>query len=416
MREIRQLSDNDFLTFARQVSNAYPAFPAHTAEEQQRMASRFQEQSQNPTQSFYGLFEDGRLLGGMKLFDFMMNLHGAQSQVAGVGLVAVDLLHKKEHVARDLIRFFLEHARASGALLALLYPFRPDFYRQMGFGYGTKINEYRVRPASLPKGSSKHQVAWLAQTDTHLLHACYQRYQAHTHGMIQRSEAEITRLLAAAEKRMVGFKRDAALEGYLVFSFHPHEHGNFLINDLHVEELVYETPEALAGLLAFLHSQADQVRVVVFHTQEEEFHHLLLDPRNGSEALLPSVYHPSNVQGVGLMYRVLDLRGIFGQLQEYSFGNETCRVKITLRDSFYPANAGSLVVHFVEGKPMVRAEETYDLEILLDVAEFSSMLLGVVSFRSLYRYHLADITDPGYLEIINRLFLAPEKPICLTAF
>lgn len=416
MREIRQLSQNDFSSFARLASNAYPAFRAHTEEDQQRIAARFLEQSHNPTQSFYGLFEDDRLLGGMKLFDFIMNLHGIQSQVAGVGMVAVDLLHKKEHIARDLIRFFLDHARAGGALLALLYPFRPDFYKQMGFGYGTKLNEYRVRPASLPKEGSKQQVVWLEQADTQLLLDCYQRYQAHTHGLIQRSEADIRRLLTTAEHRAVGFKRDGAIEGYLIFSFHPHEQGNFLINDLHTEELVYETREALAGLLSFLHSQADQVRAIVFHTQEEEFHHLLLDPRNGSEALLPSVYHPTNVQGVGLMYRVIDLRGIFEQLHGHRFGNQSCQVKITLRDSFYPANAGSLIVRFAEGKPMVSAEDAYDVEMLLDVAEFSSLLLGVVSFRSLYRYHLADITDPGYLETIDRLFSAPEKPICLTAF
>ncbi|HEY7126961.1 MAG TPA: GNAT family N-acetyltransferase [Ktedonobacterales bacterium] len=416
MREIRPLADHEFEAFVRLAVNAYPAYTIRTDEERQRMAGRLLEESRDPTQIFYGLLEENVLLGGMKHLDFTMNLHGTQTLVAGIAEVAVDLLRKKEHVARDLVLFFLEHARANGAALALLYPFRPDFYKQMGFGYGTKINEYRVSPANFPKGPSKRQVVWTSPTDAALLLRCYQRYQARTHGVIQRSEAEFTRLLAHPEKRVVAYRDAGAIKGYLVFSFRRHDQGNFLINDLHVDELVYETREALSQLLTFLQSQADQVRAVVIRTQEEAFHHLLLDPRNGSELLIPSVYHPSNVQGVGLMYRVLDTRGIFEQLREHSFGGVNCRVKITLVDSFFPSNAGSLVVQFAEGRPTLSEDERHDVEIRLEVAEFSSLLLGVVNFQSLYRYHLADISDPGYLETINRLFYTPEKPICLTAF
>jgi predicted acetyltransferase len=416
VRDIRPLADHEFEAFVRLFANAYPAFPIRTEEEQQRVADRFLEQNRDPAQTFYGLFEEDRLLGGMKLLDFTMNLHGRQTPVAGIAEVAVDLLRKKEHVARDLVRFFLDHARATGAVLGLLYPFRPDFYKQMGFGYGTKINEYRIAPASFPKGHSKRQVVWLRPTDAALLLDCYQRYQARTHGVIQRSEAEFARLLTHADKRLVGYKDGEAIKGYLVFSFQRHDQGNFLINDLHVDELVYETREALAQLLTFLQSQADQVRAVVIRTQEEAFHHLLLDPRNGSEELIPSVYHPSNVQGIGIMYRVLDTRGLFEHLHGHSFGNENCLVKITLADSFFPANAGSLVVQFEHGRPTVRDGGRYDVEIQMEVAEFSSLLLGVVSFQSLYRYHLAEISDPGSLETVNRLFFAPEKPICLTAF
>jgi hypothetical protein len=116
------------------------------------------------------------------------------------------------------------------------------------------------------------------------------------------------------------------------------------------------------------------------------------------------------------MYRVIDLPRIFGQLYEHSFGGQNCRVKLTISDSFYPANAGSLVVLFRDGLPSVSADDTYDVEIKLDVAEFSSLLLGIVSFRNLYLYNLAQISDTSHLETINRLFLTPAKPVCLTAF
>jgi len=51
----------------------------------------------------------------------------------------------------------------------------------------------------------------------------------------------------------------------------------------------------------------------------------------------------------------------------------------------------------------------------LDVAEFSSLLMGAVDFQHLYAYNLAEISDPAAVPVVNRLFAAP-KPICLTDF
>ena len=89
---------------------------------------------------------------------------------------------------------------------------------------------------------------------------------------------------------------------------------DFIRNDIHVRELVYETPAALSELLTFLHTQADQIRTIILETQDEFFHHLLLDPRNDSASLIPSVFHESNIQGVGIMVRVVDVPGVFRRL------------------------------------------------------------------------------------------------------
>ena len=39
-----------------------------------------------------------------------------------------------------------KHYRVSGAPMALLWPFQPDFYRNMGYGYGRKMNKYAMKP------------------------------------------------------------------------------------------------------------------------------------------------------------------------------------------------------------------------------------------------------------------------------
>ncbi|MFI5272317.1 MAG: enhanced intracellular survival protein Eis [Ktedonobacterales bacterium] len=421
MTDVRRLDDAELDAFLTIVDGAYPTFATHSPDERARTLERWRTQiATDPTVGFYGAFRDGRLLGGMKLYDFTMNAFGAQVPAGGVGLVAVDLYAKKQRVARDMIAMSLRHYRERGAPFAALYPFRPDFYKQMGFGYGTKVNEYRVRPADLPAGD-RSGVAPLSTADAPALAACYARIQARSHGLMQRTEAQFARVLAGDEWRFAGIWREGALAGYLEFQFKSAGIAdNFSANDLIAAELLYETPAVLRGLLAFLYSQSDQARFVVFRNQDEHFSDLFADPRRGgSGEVIPHVVfaHVTNTQGAGIMYRVLDTAAAFRALAEHDFGGQTLRLKITVRDDFLPANDGAVVVVFDGGRAEVAADDaTFDAEIALPVAEFSSLLLGVVPFVSLYRHGIATLSDLARLDAINRLFRAAEPPICLTGF
>jgi predicted acetyltransferase len=149
--EIRKLHDEDIQSYVSIISNAYPEFNFRTSEDKEKLKNRLLKiQNEDLGISFYGFFKDEKMLGGMRLHDFVMNYDGIDMAAGGVGLLAVDLCHKKEKVAKELITGFIEHYRNRGANIVLLYPFRPDFYKKMGFGYGSKINQYRVKPCDLP--------------------------------------------------------------------------------------------------------------------------------------------------------------------------------------------------------------------------------------------------------------------------
>ena len=142
----------------------------------------------------------------------------------------------------------------------------------------------------------------------------------------------------------------------------------------------------------------------------------LFDPRNGTDNSIATLYQESNTQGVGIMYRVVNARALFERLADRDFGGQTCKLKLTINDSFLPENGGELVVHFHSGHATVQDGGDYDLAIRLDIAEFSALLMGVVSFTALQRYSLAAISDMRSVGTVNRLFLAEEKPICMTLF
>ncbi len=417
MSEIREIAEYELDALVTLVAQAYPGSNFFAPEARKRLKDRvLRSMREEPTQHHYGYFHDNQMQGVMKLFDFTMTLLSAKVKVGGIGTVAVDLLHKKEKVAMHMLSFFLRYYRGRDVNMAVLYPFRVDFYKQMGFGVGTKMNQYRCLPGSLPNRGEKGNVVYLRPADQADMLACYTRLMDRTNGMIAKTRLEAGMVFEQPENIIVGCKREGKLSGYLVFSFKPAHAENHICNDLFVKELIYENTDALLDLLSFLHSQADQVNRVIVQTQDEYFHHLLADPRNHTSRMLPSVYHESNVSGVGIMYRVLNVAGIFADLREHNFGDQTCRLKITVADSFLPENEGSTVVHFAQGYARLSGDDRYDAEIRLDISDFSSLLVGAVPFRQLMRYGLAEISDPAYVETVTRLFAACEKPICTTAF
>jgi predicted acetyltransferase len=416
VRQIRELTVHELDESIVITANAYPGMELSNRANRVRYRERLSQLEIDPTVHTYGLFEDGQMRGVMRWYDFTMNYFGAQVLVGGIGGVAVDLLHKKEKVAAEMVRAFLHHYKDVGSSLVTLYPFRPDFYRRMGFGHGSPMYHYRFSPASLPKGSKKSDLVILNIDDKKRLHSCYERYQLRTHGMISRQPDYWDRILNEPSIQVIGVAREQDLSGYLSFTFEDGRHDNFLSHSIHLRELVYDTAEDLGQLLTFLHTQADQSETISYNTQDDTFFYNLIDPRLDPGAMLPIVVaHNSGIQGLGIMYRVLDVPRLFESLQGYDFNGVSCRLKIDLKDSFFPENEGVTILEFINGHLRLAPDATPEVIMSLDVAGFSSLAIGAVSLQKLVEYGLVKLSDEAYLGRLDRLFSGP-KPVCLTQF
>ena len=413
MSDIRPLIDDEFPAFIEIFANAYPAMlPENFGKEQkQGLSERWSKAQKEPDENkFYGCFRDGKLVGGMRLFDFTMNIHGAMIPVGGVGSICVDLASKKEHVAKELVEYYLKHYHEKGASMAALYPFRPDFYRKMGWGYGTKMNQYSISPGDLPRGS-KDDLHYLDVSDTEAVCDCFNRFVACTHGMILKKPSYFKRVLERG--RVIGVKGGEKISGVLSFGFKKKYKDHFLLHDLVVNDLFYDDAQTLRSLLTFLQTQLDQVNRIIYNTQDPDLHWLIHDPRNGEPNIFKTSQE-SNVQGLGIMYRVLDTPGIFKQLEDYDFNNVTLKLKMSIRDSFHPENDSSHIVHFENGKANMAVGE-YNAEISLDISEFSSLLMGVIEFSKLIEYGIAEISNPEYTSLVNTAFKS-KQPVTTEQF
>jgi predicted acetyltransferase len=417
MREVKKLTDKNLDDFAWIVGNAYPGFKIFSADDRTKIKDRLKRLREDSRVGLYGIFEGKNLLGGMRLHDYRMNLRSAVVPTGGVGLAAVDLMHKKEKVCRDLIAYFLRRCLKNGAPMAILWPFRPDFYRNMGFGYGAKIYQYRIKPDALPKGKSKTRIRFLNSRDIPAWLGFYNRRFVNTNGMCEETAVGMKRIYEGyPANRVVIYSDGGKIYGQMIFHFEAVDPQSFLINNIHIKDVLYENREVLSEFMTFLRSQSDQIREIIIDVPDDNLHHLFLDPRNGSDAMMPSVYHQCNTAGVGIMYRVLDIPAVFKTLSECNFGSANCRLKLTIKDSFLKSNNGSRIINFEEGHCRPGKSGKYDLEIKMDIADFSSLLMGAVDFKSLFIYGRAEISTAEKLETVNGIFAVKEPPYCLTAF
>ncbi|WP_449622128.1 GNAT family N-acetyltransferase [Robertmurraya sp. Marseille-Q9965] len=414
---IRKLEHVEIPSFVEIAVNAYPGSMQNTPDFKERFTTMLTTlQDEEKTVEFYGIFRDGKLVGGMRIHYFEMNLHSKIVEVGGVGLVAVDLLHKKEKVAKDLITYFIQHFIKRDVSLVSLYPFRPDFYRKMGFGYGTKINHYHVEPSSFPSSGSKESLTFLNNKHKDLVKDCYNQYAYLTHGMILKTDRDVENMFKHPDNRLVGYLNGDKLEGYMLFSFKKMSETNFVHNNLVVKEMIYKNPEALAGLSTFLNSQNDQIARIELTTQDDSLEYLILDPRNGSNRLIPSVYHESNSAGVGLMYRIIDFDKFLGNLRCHNFNHGSLKLGINIIDRFIEENNRKTMIHFNEGKASLSQDETADVEIAIEISDLSSLLMGAIPFRKLYEYGRVDVSSAEKVAQIDKLFSTMQKPLCITAF
>jgi len=415
MRTIREVEESELEELLRITVEAFPGMKVSGPEERTRMLERLARVMKEPIVHFFGVYEAGRLIGVMRFYDFTMRLHETDALVGGVGGVAVDLRHKKERVAADMIRFFLDYYRDKGAALTALYPFRPDFYHRMGYGFGVKLNRYSFPPAALP-ARPKARVEFLTTEDKAAVGDCYERFRRRTNGLLQLPPHVLNSLFTDPSMRLVGVRDGDRVRGYLLFRFDPAAGDNWLANDLTVRTMVYDDAAALAALLGFVRTQADQVQRVIYETQDDTFHFLLPDPRDGTGKLLAGLWHETNTQGAGIMYRVIDTPRLFEVLGDHDFGGATATLGLTLTDTFLPQNAGRTVLRVENGRVALQEGGTADVEISLNVSEFSSLIVGAIDFARLYDYGLATISDPAAVPLVDRLFRAAQRPWCMTHF
>lgn len=249
--------------------------------------------------------EGGRLTGAYKLYRLTQHVAGAALPMAGLAAVAVAPWARRRGVARQLCEHALRIARERGAVLSALYPFRPDFYERMGWGFAGELHCYRFRPEHL-RARGGMDVDLATESDRDAVRNVYARVARGSNGLIDRPEPVWRRILAPTDLHVQVRRGGDAIDGYMILRYGRNTTPGERL--LWIRELVAESPEAYDSLLGWVSLQRDLWRLIRYDaTPDEAFTHRLTDPRPPGFRNTRWLWTPSARVIRGPMVRLLDL-------------------------------------------------------------------------------------------------------------
>lgn len=417
---IRLLEKRDLVQAADVVAFAYPGMNIQSLEKKAEFIERLTKEldEENGIQYFGYFNKEDELLGLYRLNDFECNVNGKFQRLFGIGMVAVHLLHKKEKIAFGLLSHFHKYARQENVSLVSLYPFNPSFYRKMGYGYGPMKYEFKIKPDALITNGEKGLVKFLTSQDEEAIVTLYNDYAQKNHGMIKRTWTERQRIKSGV-LNYVGVKENEQLIGALAFTMEAIKDSHFLHQHLIVQEWIWTKPEAYKQLASWLHSQQDQVDRLIFRTHDQSFVHALINPLNGSNHLIPSVYHEVATAGTGLMYRITNVIDFIHEMnfQQLKKPDEYTRILLEIEDTFLAEQNGLYEViyngDFWNTTKLTNSAEKANMTI--GIQDVSAWWMGCVSLDALNNYG-AVILDNLDIKSLDEWFKPKQGPICLTSF
>ena len=417
MIEFRQLKTEEALMkFIEIVSKAYVSLRIDTIEDKKKtLENLIDSLNTDDITELIGAYKGDEMVGGMRFDDYNMRLMTQDISIGGLGFVAVDFLHKKQGIAKAIVTEFIEHYDLMGCSLVALYPFRPDFYKKMGFGYGTNMIQYRFDPAAFRKSKGDECLKYLSKDDIPQMRDTYGKMRESCNGLFERTIADYNRFFAHKEYRMIGYIENGLMLGYIIYESILNEPTRITGNDMKIIEFVYENAQVVNTFSGFFNRQKDQVGRIIFPTQDESIQYLVNNPSSDNINMFFPIFHETGVCGTGIMYRVINVKRLFEQMKKHNFNNENIRLSILIEDDFYSKNNGETIVEFIKGMPTI-VNEGCDVQLRMGIDDFSSMFTCAVNLKSLVRMGCAELSNNDYLNRLDRLFSTSEKPICMTRF
>jgi predicted acetyltransferase len=415
MYVIKPLDESHVGAYQEIAYNAYPSFKDLSDDAIKQYNEMITDILINdPNVIFYGVFESNELIAAARFYKFRMNCFGKIVATGGLGSLGVHLLHKKKGAATALVKLFEDFCQKEQITLGMLFPFRPDYYKKFGYGFGTKFSQYRVKTECIPEYNGECDLRYVKRTDLTELFKCHDRFAAKNHGMICKIYNEINNHTDDFESKIVAsYGKDGLMNGYIIFKFLNGKPGNYTINHINVAELIFESPDILHALLGFLHRQRDQVQVVIFNTSIDAFHFLFNNPLNDTNTYLPWGNLETNTQSTGIMYKLIGIADAFKQFGYRNYNNANLTARFTVMDEKGSDVIEDLTVSFVNGQATVLpvAEDSYDICATVSQSNFSSLFMGCVSVKELVYLNQLKVSNEAFIDKLDMAFYCNPKPM-----
>lgn len=254
--------------------------------------------------------QDGRVVGHAFLFRMGIHYGGRVVPAGGIASVGVAPEARGRGVATALLAHLHAESDARGYAVTLLYAFRYDFYRRLGYARVATGKRLSFAPESVPRewvglarGADVREAGGHDRGDIMALHA---RCAARGTGALDRVAGQWTALLLDERVRTLLLSRDGRSVGYVALEHVQREaHGETRV---FVHDLVADDDEALRALVGVLGAQAGQASEIDLDCARDDTLDLVLSDMDARRHGSASLEHAFGTVVGGPMVRVTDTR------------------------------------------------------------------------------------------------------------
>jgi predicted acetyltransferase len=342
---------------------------------------------------------DNRVVGAFRAYSLTQHMHGTAWRMLGLAAVAVDETARRGGLGRDLCVHAIRIGRERGDVLSVLYPFRPDFYHSLGWGYVGEMYAHRFRPESLAARATIAAVRRATADDIAAIGACYARVARDSNGLITRT-TRIWRSHLEGDGTHVYVTGTRGITGYVIVRYgRAHSPDR---RPLHVREIVAEDQHSYDALVAWIASQRDSWRIVQYDaSRDERFDLRLVEPRPPGFRTARYLWTPVARVIRGPMLRVLDVQAALEQRAQWRSGTPV-RFTLSVSDDLVPENRGPFLVDFNGDRVAVERGSTTGFALRCTAPLFAQIFAGELTVAEGMSLGGAEAT--GDVSAIDALF------------
>jgi len=342
------------------------------------------------------------IVAAFKALRLVQWVAGAELPMLGLAAVAVAPGARRRGLGRRICREALRVGRERGDVVSVLFPFRPAFYRKLGWGSVGELRSHLFPPEALAEDAGAAAVRPPNAADRAGLMECYERVAARSNGPIRRTPAIWAHHLGRPNTHAFVYERDG-VRGYLIASMGRGRAPDLRV--LRILELVAEDDAAYRALLGWISWQRDQWRMVHYDARpDEDFAERLDDPRPPRFRYTRELWFPTGRILAGPMLRVLDVEAALAARPRWGNGALALTVEIEVEDAELPENRGPWHITLEGDAARVRRARGArpDARLATDASTFAQIYAGELSPGRARRLGRAVID--GDVATLDRLF------------
>lgn len=344
--------------------------------------------------SFFGAYEDNIYKGLIVGAETSFNFRGKVLKGFELDHLHTEPLYRKSGISKFLIDEFEKHAVKSGHHMINVGPFNTEFYRNMGYGFGSKVMSFKSKPESFQyfDGATDSLEYYTGENYRQEVENFIRNQRTQYHGSFNYKDLTLEdKFEKLRDKNHITIISICNNKVSGVISYKASR-------NIEIDDFFFNKPLAAQALSSYLHSLKGNIESIKINCTQP--------------TVLTMCNRPYDIcLKEESMVKVINTRKFIEEIKDIDFKAEDIVAEFNLFDSL-TKESESIIVQCKDGRLSVADNCNISdcVKVSMNLSDFTSMLFSQQTFKTYVSTGLATIGDENCVSTINSLFSYEDTP------